>query len=294
MAKERVADISITPVSHQLVFVTGLHRSGTSLLHRCLRDHPQASGFLNTGVPEDEGQHLQSVIPSARPFGGPGRFGFRKEAYLDENAPLATSENAVKLLADWGAHWDLTRPVLLEKSPTTMVRTRFFQALFPQAKFVVALRHPLAVAFATYKWKGWTIRKRDGQSLGRLLEHWLLVHEKFAQDMNQLQHVKVVLYEELVRQPEIIFNELTAFLNLEPFEIQQHIRSNINEKYFQRWSEIRDHPLKSFYANHLLKRFEKRINRFGYSLDDLSQAILPPEFHSVNGTKKLFNNQYPR
>jgi len=51
--------------TRQYVFIAGLHRSGTSVLARCLREHPQISGFRNTGVPEDEGQHLQDVYPAA-------------------------------------------------------------------------------------------------------------------------------------------------------------------------------------------------------------------------------------
>ncbi|MEI2612689.1 MAG: hypothetical protein V9G20_28950 [Candidatus Promineifilaceae bacterium] len=58
--------------NHQFIFIGGLHRSGTSILFKTLRDHPQISGFYNTQVPEDEGQHLQTVIPPAKAFGGPG------------------------------------------------------------------------------------------------------------------------------------------------------------------------------------------------------------------------------
>ena len=76
-----------------LVFVGGLHRSGTSLLHRCLAEHPDASGFRGTGVPEDEGQHLQSVYRPARAHGGPGRFGFDPGAHLTEESPLVSDEN---------------------------------------------------------------------------------------------------------------------------------------------------------------------------------------------------------
>ena len=54
----------------KFVFICGLHKSGTSLLFRILRDHPDMSGFTNTGVPKDEGQHLQSVYPPAWRFGG--------------------------------------------------------------------------------------------------------------------------------------------------------------------------------------------------------------------------------
>jgi len=55
---------------HRLVFVGGLHRSGTTPLTRCLAAHSQISGFEGTGVEEDEGQHLQTVYPPARAHGG--------------------------------------------------------------------------------------------------------------------------------------------------------------------------------------------------------------------------------
>ncbi len=83
----------IRMLDKQFVFVAGLHRSGTSLLFQCLRDHPQISGFENTGVPEDEGQHLQSVYQPAHKFGRPGTFGFNPDSYLTESSPLVTEEN---------------------------------------------------------------------------------------------------------------------------------------------------------------------------------------------------------
>ena len=71
-----LAIMTIEPVNpgHLLVFVGGLHRSGTTPLARALSAHPDISGFSNTGVPEDEGQHLQDVYPPAYVLGGPGRF----------------------------------------------------------------------------------------------------------------------------------------------------------------------------------------------------------------------------
>src|SRR6516164_3214081 len=107
-------------LDHTLVFIGGLHRSGTSILHECLREHPRASGFRETGVPEDEGQHLQSVYPPAKVHGGPGKFGFHREAYLTESSLLVSDANREKLLCDWKKYWDITKATLLEKSPPNL------------------------------------------------------------------------------------------------------------------------------------------------------------------------------
>jgi len=89
-------------MEHHFIFVAGLHRSGTSVLHQILRSHPSVSGFFNTGVPEDEGQHLQTVFRPAMAFGGPGRFGFDPNSYMNEHHRLATAKNANRALSSVG------------------------------------------------------------------------------------------------------------------------------------------------------------------------------------------------
>ena len=103
------------------IFIGGVHKSGTSLLHEILKSHPDISGFSDTGVPEDEGQLLQSVYPPAYTFGGAGRFGFHEESYMDEHHPLATERNAEELFLQWSRYWDLDRPYLIEKSPPNII-----------------------------------------------------------------------------------------------------------------------------------------------------------------------------
>ena len=63
-----------------LLFVGGLHRSGTTMLARMLAEHPQISGFADTGAPADEGQHLQDVYPVISPGRQAGRFAFHGDA----------------------------------------------------------------------------------------------------------------------------------------------------------------------------------------------------------------------
>ena len=99
--------------------MAAIRRSGTSLVHRCLTRHPEVTGFSETGVPEDEGQHLQTVYSRAYEHGGAGRFGFDPRAHLTESSPLVTAENRGRLLLEWGEHWDSEKPVRVEKSPPT-------------------------------------------------------------------------------------------------------------------------------------------------------------------------------
>jgi hypothetical protein len=85
---------------HKLVFLAGLHRSGTTLLARLLAAHPEISGFSGTGVPADEGQHLQTVYPAAKVYGGPGRFGFAPESHLTEDSALVSEQSAQTLVEE--------------------------------------------------------------------------------------------------------------------------------------------------------------------------------------------------
>lgn len=244
---------------HRLVFLAGLHRSGTTLLARLLAAHPEVSGFSGTGVPADEGQHLQTVYPAAEKWGGPGRFGFAPEAHFTEESPLATEENARTLFEEWSPPWDLSRPVLLEKSPPNLLKTRFLQALFPGSSFVVILRHPIPVSMPTAKWRG---TRRYWQ----LLEHWLRCHEIFERDRPKLERVHVIRYEDLVREPEPVLRGVFEFLALEPIPPSEEVRPGQDERYFQEWRALKRDPRLRLYLDLAGLRLEQRARRFGYSL----------------------------
>ena len=235
------------------MFVGGLHRSGTSLLTRCLMRHPLVSGFEGTGVPEDEGQHLQTVYRPAKDHGGPGRFAFDPDARLTEDSPLVTDESRGRLMEEWGRFWDTTKPVLVEKSPPNLVRGRFLQALFPGAGLVMLQRHPLAVAYATQKWSRTSLRS--------LVRHWLAAHEAFEEDRPRLEHVHLVRYEDFVADPTATLEAVYGFLGLEPVPAGIEIRADANDAYLARW---REEP--RLRRALLTRAFEERVGRFGYSL----------------------------
>ena len=246
---------------HLHVFIGGVHRSGTTLLGRLLAEHEEASGFAGTGVPADEGQHLQTVYSPARAFGGPGRFAFAEDAGLTEGSELLRGAHG-RLMAEWSPHWDLSRRVLIEKSPPNLLRFRFLQAAFPGAHLVAVLRHPLAVAYATQKW--------SKTSIPSLLEHWLVAYERFRQDAPRLEHAHEIRYEALVADANATVESLETAIGLAPTAVDNAVEGGSNERYFERWQAESKRAISGLRLRRSARQLEGRVNDFGYTFADLS------------------------
>jgi hypothetical protein len=260
--------------SHAFVFVGGLHKSGTSILHEGVRQHPEISGFKDTGVHQDEGQLLQSIYPPAARHGGWGRFGFDPRAHLTETSSLVSAGSRDRLIADWARYWDPTKPFLVEKSPPNIIRTRFLQAMFPNSYFVMIMRHPISVSLASLKWAKHPARRIvKGRTTGRLIKHWIHCHKVLAGDALQLQRLKVIKYEKFVADPMATLASIFSFIGATPFQPELAIRAADNEdKYFSKWRSLASSPVQGLYVRRVATRFEKGVLDFGYSLQDLTIA----------------------
>jgi hypothetical protein len=252
------------PHGHRLVFLGGLHRSGTSVLTRCLHRHPAVSALTGTGVPEDEGQHLQDLLPAAHALGGPGRFAFHPEAYVTERSPLAAPANRYRLLRRWIRYWDLSKLVLLEKSPPNLTRTRLLQALFPGSYFVIVMRHPAIVTLATQKWTPALPRQA-------LLEHWFHAHFLLERDLPHVRRLLVLRYERMVSAPDAVLNELGRFLGLSAGPPGDELRPDRSASYEHRWHSLVGDAAEASLARYCRAR-ERIANHFGYSFYDLGQV----------------------
>ena len=246
------------------LFVAGLHRSGTSLLFQLLREHPDVSGFRDTGVREDEGQHLQHTYAPANVFGGAGRFAFDARAHLGEVAPEVAAADRASLLASWGPHWDLTRAVLVEKSPPNLIRMRYLQSVFPEARFVVIVRHPVTTALATKKW-----RRRE--TLYSLIRHWIVAHDIALADAAHVDRVVFLRYERLVGDPAARLEHVQRFAGLTPdvSAVDGAVDTSKSHAYAATWRRMLANPFTKPYVRVLSKRFGADIARYGYRIDDL-------------------------
>jgi hypothetical protein len=215
-------------------------------------------------VYEDEGQHLQSVYPTARAYGGPGRFALDPGSRLVEDSSLVTPDAGRRLIDAWSPYWDLSKPVLLEKSPPNLVRMRFLRALFPRARFIVVTRHPVAVAMATRKWTRAT--------MGSLVFNWVSGHRHLSDDAAVVGGVALVRYEDLMSDPKTELDRLFAFLSLEPHDASCQVQTGLNEAYFSEFI-ARSRSWRRWYYARLSRRYEQDVMPFGYSL------LEPRELH---------------
>lgn len=253
-----------------LVFVGGLHRSGTTPLTRCLAAHPEISGFTGTGVPEDEGQHLQDVYPTARSLGGPGRFARNPAAHLTELSPLAVPQSRDRLWTAWARHWDIERRILVEKSPPNLLATRFLHRLFPEAAFVMIMRHPVVVTLSTAKWARRT-------PLPRVMDNWFAAHDTFRSDIQHLPRVLVLTYEELIKEPVRTLSRVGDFIDVSTPIPHDTLRSDRSTAYQQRWEEMATgrNPIGRAARAYMTARYSDRALSYGYSFVDLDRTTAP-------------------
>jgi hypothetical protein len=255
-----------------LIFVGGLHRSGTTPLARALAEHPEISGLTDTGMREDEGQHLQRAYPKAKTYGGSGRFAFDDRAHLTEHSPLATPETAEALRQAWDPYWDLSRRYLLEKSPPNLIMGRFLQTVFPGSSLIVVIRHPVVVALSNKKWrKLLSSDPRKFQSVSSLVSHWVHAHRLLVGDMPHLERLHIVHYEDLVADPHRELGKVQDFLGLASPVPTSSLRSSASSQYEQWWSDWSSWWRPGHVQRTLIEtRHGHDLGAFGYELEDLS------------------------
>ena len=232
--------------THQFVVLGGTHGSGAALLMRLLSANPSVAGLperiQSSGLRwPSEGGFLQSVIPTlgitseARSNGrftetsGMGRYAFDAAAHLTETHALNTKASSLELLSEWAPHWNLSRPVLLEKTPAHMLSSRLLQGLLaPNANFLFITRHPLAVSLAHRR-----MPSCKAMSAASLTLHWVASHRVLAMDAPHLKNVRLVRYEDLAgRTRSCLADDVLPWLQLSSrMDLPRRIDADANQKY---------------------------------------------------------------
>ena len=146
------------------------------------------------------GQYIQSVYPPGE--GSYFDWAFNKDMHLTEKSDYATRENGVRLYSEWRNHWNLSKPVLLEKSPRHMLMTRLLQFWFgSRAHFVAIIRHPLGMLHRRWERPEHKINRDCGEAA---IQHWLHIYGALRDDLQSVSRKAVIKYEELIGHPGVL------------------------------------------------------------------------------------------
>lgn len=249
-----------------MIFVCGLHRSGTTILARHIAESSRIGGLSGTGVAKDEGQLTHSSIPSDQKMGGAGLFGFHRDAHLTERSRYNTPEIGEAMLASWRPYWEPSADFMLEKSPPNLLRMRLLQALYPGSKFIIITRHPAAVGLATYKWK-WR-----RATIGRLLQHWAHCHAIAAADCRKIDNYLWLKYEHLISGDAETHRAIREFAACDIPASIADAKPHVNRRYFERFSQLQSTLLGRLNLRGQHRRLESQVQLFGYSFADLEST----------------------
>jgi hypothetical protein len=166
------------------LFLLCSHNSGSTLLWRILQTSPFVSALPK------EGQALEQV----REIMMPNRWNEDKQ--IDWPQVRQT----------WERIWDMSKPVLLEKSPPHLIRARQLAAHFPNAHFIVTVRNPYAYCEGTRR--RWTPEK----SYAQIAETWVRHGRHQMANIGNLPRVAALSYEDLVTDQPGARRRLLDFL----------------------------------------------------------------------------------
>jgi len=180
---------------------------------------------------------------------GMGSFALNERNHLTETWGNAR-KLADSLFVQWGAFWDLSKPMLLERSPSNAITTRLLNAIWNSAdsgshntKFIFLTRHPLMYALAMEKFS-------NGSSIlstYEAVEQWIAIQETFLSDCEHLpdDSYRIIQLEDLAKNPDLIMTPIFSWLGLEQdfeseewddwlLDVESHPNQNYRVEYQQR------------------------------------------------------------
>ena len=236
-------------------------------LARWLASHPDVRGLTAIAVYEDEGEHLPSVYRPLRPMEARG--GSRSIRSSTHRGVCLHRTGRVRPAARRLVRYcDTSKAVVIEKSPPNLIRMRFLRSLFPKARFIIVIRHPIAVSLATRKWRR--------ASNDRLIEYWLAGHRSLVEDARAVGDVAVIRYEDLMADPAAELDRVFAFLCLPAYHEEWPIRTGINDAYFSQFRSSR-WPWRNWSDGRIVRRHEEAVAPFGYSLIEPGRLATPAQ-----------------
>lgn len=212
----RAPDASQSPV-----FVMGFPRSGTTLLEQMLDAHPQLQSmderpFFNM---------LAANLKASTGFEVPRDLGRLDQRDCDELRKGYLIQACGKVPRRWNAR-------LVDKNPLNMLWLPMIHRMFPNAKFILAIRHPCDVIFSCYMQNFRSaVLAVAGQSLEHLARAYVAAMDNWLHHANVFRpDVFVSHYEELIADTSGQTHRIASFLGLDDAEAMLRFDARAREK----------------------------------------------------------------
>lgn len=149
--------------------------------------------------------HSGTTLMAARLGNHPNIFGIGRETNIFNN-PLYSLRCLLAIVSEWSYLCEsLGHKVVLEKTPKHIHAYDRAQKVLTNSKFIVMVRNPLDNISSLYK------RFHD---LSFCVDRWIMDNSEAIKVIGN-KNVYSVKYEDLTRQPEIIFKQVLEFIGLD-------------------------------------------------------------------------------
>ncbi|MEL6866852.1 MAG: sulfotransferase [Bacteroidota bacterium] len=176
--------------------------SGSTLLHELLSTSPQVSANNIFGT--REGQSL----PEYRKL-----IDYRQRWEEGHNLPW----EAIRQV--WMQYWDISKPILLDKSPPNLMHTAAIQQHFSPAYFIAMTRNPYAHCES--------LHRRDQMSIEEAAKFSLRCLQYHRRNIEKCPNLLCFRYEDLMEEPDRVQQQIQDFLpQLGPLEMKRHFKAH--------------------------------------------------------------------
>jgi hypothetical protein len=248
------------------VFLVGFPRSGTTLLDTILRSHS------NIDVVEE-----QPLVSSAQAF--VKKIGYPELAQVLPKEVISGARKAY--ITELDKHREPTdnKSILIDKLPLNIVQIPLIQQLYPRAKFILALRHPLDTILSCWM-QNFKLNSAMANmvDLDRIVEFYCVAMDTFKICRAKYNlNVHEIRYEDLLEDLSGETSALLEFLDLdwedqmENYQKTALKRGRINTPSYSQVVQpiYKDAKYRWLnYEKHLrqyITQVEPWINEFGYS-----------------------------
>lgn len=204
----------------QWLFVVGCYNSGTTLIAEVLGKHPSISELPG------EGQFLTDQLLLDYMIGLPRMWVEREDLFRMNEHSKGPDVGRIK--KEWSIRAShRNAPIVLEKTPANMARTRWLQANFANAYFIGVIRDPYAVSAGIRK-KAEPEHRVNGWPIEMCARQWARSNEVLEEDSAHLKHFMWLRYEEFAEQTNACLERVASFLGIDPFPAASIATQNWN------------------------------------------------------------------